>query len=252
MATEKKSALKSIRIKLFLTLSLAIIFIILILVLVNNFVLEPFYLYSKQKNLIEVYQNINTYYTDPESGIDLELELEKTATNNNFDIIIKTDMGLNVYTSNKDFSSRIGTINEIETSADNWFNPKNVLYKNGSIIVRKVQDSKNGLNYVLLSGRMNNGYSIYIRMPVSSIREGVRITNRFFYLLGGIAIIVGGIAVLFISKKFTKPIVELNQIAEKMTKLDFSQKYRITDTDDEINELRQKYEYCFKQIGGYN
>ena len=40
-----------------------------------------------------------------------------------------------------------------------------------------------------------------------------------------------------ISKKFTEPILELNNIAKKMVNLDFSHKYRITDTDDEINDL---------------
>ena len=41
----------------------------------------------------------------------------------------------------------------------------------------------------------------------------------------------------FISKKFTEPILELNGIAQNMSKLDFSKKYRVKDTDDEINNL---------------
>ncbi len=259
MAQARKNALKSIRMKLFITLSLAIITIILILILLNNFVLEAYYLYSKQNNLIEVYRNINEYYTNPESNVDLELELEKTATNNNFDIIIKTDKGLNVYTSSKDFSSTIGTITEIESTASSWFSPKSILYKNDKILVRKIQDSKNGLSYILLSGKLDNGYVLYIRIPVSSIRESVKISNKFFYLLGGIAIIIGGIVVLVISKKFTTPIVELNNMAEKMSKLDFSKKYRITDTDDEINELGKnmntvsdKLEATIKQLKDNN
>ena len=259
MSVSKKGALKSIRMKLFITLSLAIVAIILILILLNNFVLETYYLYSKQSNLIDVYDNINSYYSNIKTNIDLELELEKTATNNNFDIIIKTDKGINVYTSSKDFSSTIGTINEIESTASSAFNPKTILYKNEKILVRKIQDSKNGLNYILLSGRLDNGYFLYIRIPVSSITESVRISNKFFYLLGGVAIIIGGIAVLVISRKFTKPIVELNQIAEKMTKLDFSQKYRISDTDDEINELGRnmntvsnKLEATIKQLKDTN
>lgn len=255
----KKSALKSIRMKLFITLSIAIITIIIFLIILNNFVLETFYLYSKQKDLIEVYENINKYYANEDSNIDLELELEKAATNNNFDIIIKTDKGINVYTSSKDFSSTIGTITEIESTVSSWFSPKTILYKNERIIVRKTQDSRSGLGYILLSGNLDNGYVLYIRIPVSSIRESVKISNNFFYLIGGIAVIIGGIVVLVISKKFTKPIVELNEIAKKMTKLDFSKKYRITDTDDEINELGEnmntvsdKLEATIKQLKEIN
>lgn len=74
-------------------------------------------------------------------------------------------------------------------------------------------------------------------MPVASIHESVKISNKFLYLIGGLTIVIGGIVVSFISRKFTRPILELNDIANKMARLDFSQKYRITDADDELNNL---------------
>ena len=228
---------KSISMKLFMTLCIAIAIIVIFLIILNNFVLESFYLHSKQKDLISVYNRINTYYKAPDLNIDLESELEKIATYNNFDIIIKSNKGINIYTTNKDFSSTISTINEIKTSADNKYSLNDVLYKDENIIVKKIQDSKNGLSYILLSGNLENGYALYIRIPFSSIWESVKISNNFFYLIGLLAVVIGGIVVLIISKKFTKPIVDLNNMAKKMAKLDFSQKYRTTDTDDEINEL---------------
>ena len=72
-----KDKLKSIRVRLFLTLCLSVIIIIVFLILINNFVLETFYLYSKQKNLMAVYEKINNYYNEPNTKIDIELELEK-------------------------------------------------------------------------------------------------------------------------------------------------------------------------------
>lgn len=56
-------------------------------------------------------------------------------------------------------------------------------------------------------------------------------------MIGGVTLAVAGVVASFISKKFTNPILQLNDIANKMAKLDFSQKYRVTDTEDEINEL---------------
>ena len=57
------------------------------------------------------------------------------------------------------------------------------------------------------------------------------------------------------SKKFTAPILQLNDIANKMAKLDFSKKYQTTDTEDEINELgcsintmSDKLEITIKQL----
>ena len=72
-------------------------------------------------------------------------------------------------------------------------------------------------------------------------------------------ICISGIIASFISKKFTEPILELNNIANKMAKLDFSQKYRIKDTEDEINDLGKsintmsdKLERTIKQLRGTN
>ena len=230
-----KKKFKSIRVKLFLTLCIAVVIIIIFLILTNNFVLETFYLYSKQKNLITLYNKINNYYNNEEnSNINIELELEKAAINNNFDILIKTNKNISVYSSNKDFISTINNINTINsiTSSDS-----NIVYKNDKLSIRKMEDPENGLTFMLFNAALENGYILYIRMPVSSIHESVKISNKFLYLIGGFTILIGGFVVSFISKKFTRPILELNDIANKMAKLDFSKKYKVTDTDDELNNL---------------
>ena len=74
-------------------------------------------------------------------------------------------------------------------------------------------------------------------MPISPIKESVKISNTLLLMIGGVTLAVAGVVASFISKKFTNPILQLNDIANKMAKLDFSQKYRVTDTEDEINEL---------------
>ena len=107
-----KHALKSVRVKLFLMLSLVILLIIIFLILVNNFVFGQFYLYSKTKDLEKVYIAINEYYNNS-NKIDINSELEKIAVRNNFDILIKNDENINVFTSNKDFLSTFGEMNSI-------------------------------------------------------------------------------------------------------------------------------------------
>lgn len=229
-----KDKLKSIRVRLFLTLCLSVTIIIIFLILINNFVLETFYLYSKQKSLIAVYEKINNYYNMPNTNIDIELELEKIAIKYNFDILIKTEKNISVYSSNKDFLSTINTINSM-TSIFN--RNENIIYTENGISIRKIEDTKNGLTFILFTGDLDNGYQLYIRMPVSSIHESVNISNKFLYLIGGVTILIGGVVGSFISKRFTQPILELNDIANKMSRLDFSKKYVETDADDEINNL---------------
>ncbi len=227
---------KSIRIKLFLTLCIVVIIIIAFLILTNNFVLESFYLYTKTKNLISIYERINHYYIEQETdSTAIELELEKVAINNNFDILIQSENNISVYSTNRDFLSSVKELNSIGNSL--LQKNRNIVYKKDKVFIRKIEDKSNGITFMMFTAKLDNGYQLYIRMPFASIHESVRISNKFLYLIGGFTILIGGIVVSFISKRFTSPILELNAIANKMSKLDFSHKYCVTEANDEINEL---------------
>ena len=246
-----KKAFKSVRIKLFLTLSLVILLIITFLILVNNFVFGQFYLYSKTKALKTVYETVNSYYNDSES-VDIEIELEKIAIQNNFDILIKNNQNVNIYTSNKDFFSTLGQMNEMSSRFDN---AGKVIEENSKYTIKRMRDSKNGISYILLSATIDNGYLLYIRIPINSIQESVKISNNFLYLMAGFAILIAAVIVSYVTRKFTDPILELNDIAKKMANLDFSHRYQLTDADDEINNLgksinamSEKLEKTIKQL----
>lgn len=229
-----KNALKSVRVRLFVTLSFVILLIIIFLILVNNFVFGQFYIYSKTKALKSVYEIVNNHYTSL-SNIDLETQLEKMAINNNFDILIKNDQNVNVYTSNKDFFSTLGQMKEMTSRFNS--NLGETIEKGEDFTIKKIKDTKNDITYILLSATLDNDYLLYIRIPITSIQESVKISNNFLYLMAGFAILIAAVIVSYVSRKFGDPISELNGIAKKMANLDFSHKYRITDADDEINNL---------------
>ena len=251
-----KNALKSVRVKLFITLSFVILLIIAFLILVNNFVFGQFYIYSKTKALKSVYEVVNNYYINSQN-IDLEIQLERIAINNNFDILIKNDQNVNVYTSNKDFFSTLGQMNEM-TSRFNA-NLGEMIEKEEDFTIKKIKDNKNDITYILLSATLDNDYLLYIRIPITSIQESVKISNNFLYLMAGFAILIAAVIVSYVSRKFGDPITELNDIARKMSNLDFSHRYRITDTEDEINNLGKsinvmsdKLEKTIKQLRNTN
>ena len=130
-----------------------------------------------------------------------------------------------------------------------------VLYNKDNTYILEQKDLKNDITFLLLVGKLDNGDSVYVRMPISSITENVKISNHFLYMIGVITIIISGVVVLVISKRFTKPISEISAIANKMSNLDFSQKYRIKDTDDEIdnlgksiNTMSDKLEYTITEL----
>lgn len=250
-----KNVLSSVKVKLFLTLSTTVLLIILFLIIVNNFALEKFYLYKKQNTLKSVYESLNDYYKTPGQDNDLQTELEKLSIKNNFDILIKDNNGINLYTTNKNFSTVIGSINDILDKVQSG----KELESNDNFTIKKQRDSKNGLSYMMLSGKLENGYFLYIRIPLNSIQDSVSISNNFLLMMAGFTILIASIMVTIVSKKFTEPILELNNIAKKMSNLDFSQKYKVTNARDEINDLGRsintmsdKLERTIKQLRNSN
>ena len=229
---EIKLKFKSVRFKLFFTMCVVILVIILSLVLINSIVLENFYIYSKTATIKQVYQKVNDYYNTENTNVDLETELKKIAYKNNFDILIKTDTNLIIFTSDREFLSSTYILKDI-----NEIKSKSIEENETKINVKITTDEVNNISYMFLTGILDNGYVLYIRMPISPIEESVKISNTVLLMIGGITLVVAGIIASFISRKFTNPILQLNDIANKMAKLDFSKKYRITDTEDEINEL---------------
>ena len=250
-----KDVLSSVKVKLFLSLSITVLLIILFMILVNNFALEQFYLYKKQITLKTVYESINEYYKKQNRDDDIQTELEKLSIKNNFDILIKDNNGINLYTTNKNFSTVIGSINDILDKS----NDGKEIESNDNFKIKQQRDTKNGLSYMMLSGKLENGYFLYIRIPLNSIKDSVSISNNFLLMMAGFTILIASIMVTIVSRKFTEPILELNNIAKKMSNLDFSQKYQVTNAKDEINDLGRsintmsdKLERTIKQLRSSN
>lgn len=226
-----RSNFKSVRFKLFVTMCVVIAVIVLCLVAINSVVLRSFYLYSKIDSLKSVYAKINNYYNSNSTSNSLEEELRRIAFNNNYDIFIRTESNMIVFSTDKDLYSAIDVL-----AAANQSNNEIVL-NDGKIEIKKVNDTVNNISYILLSGQLDNGYELYISIPAVPIDESVEISNQTLILIGIIILLISAFIVSYISKKFTAPIVQLNNITNKMARLDFSQKYRTLDTNDEINEL---------------
>lgn len=264
-----KDKFKSVRIKLFSSLCIVVILIVLFLIIINNVVLESFYMYSKVKTIKTAYEKINQYYNEifinGNSKIDIDEELNKIAVKNDFEILIKNNENLLLYSSDENFNSAIDKINEIILGQDRRFNIKYqgnkdiVIYNKNNVSIRKIVDVKSNINYIFLTAKLDNENTLYIRIPISPIQESVKISNNLLILIGGISIVIAGIIASFLSRKFTEPITQLNNIATDMAKLDFSKKYIEKDTEDEINDLGKsinimsdKLESTIKQLRATN
>ena len=248
---------KSIRNKLFASLCVIVLLIITFLIILNNFVLGKFYLYNKKKNLKVAYSSINELYNDENSEETINAELDRISIKNDFDILIKDEYNDSVYISNKDFFSGLLQMNIM--TARSSLNQKSILEKNEKYQISEIKDNNTNIKYIIFISKLDNGYKIYIRMPMASIEESVKISNKFLYIIAIFVIIFGGIVLSIVSTRFSEPIEELEDIAKKMANLDFSQKYKISQANDEfdnlgksINKMSDKLESTIKQLKSTN
>lgn len=230
---------KSLQSKLFWVLSLSIVVIILSFVLINSFIYKPFYIYSKHFALRNIYKEINQF--DFQNNIEsVMFELEKIAAKNGIEIVLKNAENQLIYSSNKDFLSNI----ELQNNEFNSF----VYFYNKQNEVREVKDIKTSIRYLSLNKPLDNGYELSLRLAISPVEESVRISNTFLSIIGTIIIIISGIIILLVSRRFMEPIKELEVIAKKMANLDFSVKYRVKEENDELNDLGKSMNLMSMQL----
>ena len=220
----------------------------------NNFVLRQFYEYNKEKQLEEVYTVINEYYNENYTEKDLINELDKMSINNNFDILIRTNENISIYSSDKEGFN--ASLEEMIKSIILERKSKNdILQKTEHYTISRFRDTTTNINYIMLIATLDNSYNLYIKMPVTSIEESVKISNEFLSIIAIFIIIIGGTVLSIVSRRFSEPIVELNEIARNMSNLDFTQKYKKSTANDEIdmlgtsiNTLSNKLEGTIKQL----
>ncbi len=108
--------------------------------------------------------------------------------------------------------------------------------EDGKYAINKVYVKRMDSDYIYLYGVLDSGDYIMLRSSVESIQEATMLSNRFFLYVMLCMTVVAFIIMLFISRVFTDRIMNLAKIAQKMSQLEFSEKYKV-DTNDEIGIL---------------
>ena len=120
--------------------------------------------------------------------------------------------------------------------------------------VFKIMDMRTKSESIEMYGQLENGYWFIITTAMESIQESVALANRFLAYIGTCSVLLGSIILWIVSKRFTKPILELADISEKMTHLDFEAKYAGHDKNEiallgnNINQLSAVLEHTISEL----
>ncbi len=127
-----------------------------------------------------------------------------------------------------------------------------VIREGEDYVVQRVRVGED--EYLEMYGRLNSGISFIMRTPVESIRESVKDANRFQIYVGVLVTMAGGVIIWLVSRKITRPILELSHISEKMVHLDFEAKYQgktrneIDLLGENINKLSASLERSISEL----
>lgn len=224
------------------SLSLQLVITMLLLVagtiglcwLLNSTLLEPYYMYKKQEELLDGYKTIDQAAKD---GIleteDFDVEFERICTNGNINILVYTygeyiqdsDILRSSYTEAQIFDMRVGEIGEWLYGPHKDF--PEVIINTDDYTISRQNDNRMQSEYLILVGTLSDKETrIYMKTALESIRESAEITNRFFIMMGGFALVICAIVIIFVAKGISRPIKELTEISIHMTNLEFDVKYK--------------------------
>lgn len=191
--------------------------------IINNSFLENFYIQNKESAINDAYLRINKVAASGDiSSEDFGLELRKICDMYNISILIVDAQSNTIKASMWDVEKLMRRL------YDNFFNPdKNIEYleETENYHLATVMDKITMTEYLEMWGILDNGNLFLIRSPLESIRDSVKIANRFLAYVGLVATIISAVLIWLVTTRITRPIMELKEISKKMAELNFETKY---------------------------
>lgn len=230
--------------------------VFILYMLANAFFLENFYIRSKQKSIISTYKEMDSLLKD-DTDVSIEdiQHMAELCAKTGITALITMESGDTLFNyGNKELLQY-----RLECSVFNKeLNPESisVLEKNKRYVLQRYAIKVEGREseYLELWGLFDNGNIFIMRMAVENIQESVKIYEHFLLYSSIVIVIIGILIADIMSSRFSRPLRELTDISQKMSKLDFNVHYRGNSKDEidvlgnSINELSEKLEYTITEL----
>lgn len=238
---------------IFITLMAATI---LLCWLLNTTLLEKYYVENKKDVLLSAYQSINeASNAGNTSSEQFQIEVQKISGIYNINILVINADSQPVTSSVHDYNYLVrelldhifAVIAEKETEDD-------VLEQTTQYTIQNSYDKRTSINYIEMWGFLDNGNPFIMRTALEGIRDSAKIANRFLMYIGIFAAVLSGVIIWIVSRRITTPILQLTELSQKMTNLDFEAKYigkeknEIGILGSHMNEMSDKLEHTISEL----
>ena len=251
----------SIRMKFFVAICATSFVFVSVLAALNLFFYDDYYLYERQKELAEIYQKVDYMYDGDVSEIAddlLELENQSGVRLSIVDADLKSrfdstlaqltpEIGFSIwgtpypyYKVNKEqlgeFAESSRQIHEILSNA-NGAEIKTRKFTYVTTDHTEKDDKKENKGFLCLVGQVRDGTEYLVaRMPFTFMTQNSSFNSFFLMIASLFTLAIFLVIGYFISRQFTRPLIQIGEVADSMSRLDFSKKYE-GKSPDEIGEL---------------
>lgn len=217
----------------------------------NSMFLSNYYISSRTKILYNAYDTIRqAANSDDYSKAEFSRELDNICGMYNITVYV---MDANSQTKYVSFNGGRDLENQLIGYILGFYSGTvEVLEQGDDYVMQRLETSDN--EYLEMYGQLSTGISFIMRTPVESIRISASIATRFFAYVGVLGTVAGGIITWFVTRRMTRPILELNSISEQMVHLNFEAKYQgkirneIGLLGENINKLSASLEQAISEL----
>ncbi len=283
-AVHSVSMMHSIRTKLILVMVILMGLALFLFWLLNRTLLTPYYENNKIRLLKDSFSQAGTIVEEDEQmqgalgtlSSESQLELEKLNQNRSLQLYI-FDVS-NVF-GRLMYEFEYPSVNEVEqqtirdltknylydSGIDDGLDTENsheqkrrLIFEDESCNVFKAYDDRIGSYYMELFGQLDSGSYVYLRTNYQSMQENISVFNGFLLYSGAAVLLIGVILMILFGNNFAKPILQITDIAKKMSELDFDVKYPVHSKDEisvlgsSINMLSETLEKTISELKAAN
>lgn len=207
-----------IRLRFFLEVGAIMAACLIGVTVVNSQLLESVYIWNVERDLRNMAQQVE------QSGNNYFLLLAEFEREEGVSIDLYDPVDNYLYEGSGSFVSgnKLNIISRKENSDGSYFN---VVSAEGS-----------STQYILYGKTFDNGYHIEITAQKDPIQENATLATRVTTTITIFTLLLALVFIFDYSRRFTKPLIQMNEVMDKIAHLDFSAKTDI-DRKDEIGTL---------------
>lgn len=239
---------------------------------ISRFMLEDFYVINAKKTLEETFTSCNEYV----ASLDKDDLLEDEGIGDFYGNVKNGGNALICIVNREDdkiySSAYVNKKMEMSIRMIIYSNDFDAIEKSDMKYIMKLSTNKdNALDFdsdglvdtevgstLDLIGVLDNGDLIIIRRNFETLSNSMKFAARFFTIATFALILLETFVLLLFTHRFTSPIIEMSQVADRMTRLDFDAKVNVKSKDEigrlgeNINKLSTTLESSISKLKSAN